>query len=52
VEAELVLDGALDEAHVDALREAARSCRISRALAVPVALTLRLAGAGGEPAPR
>jgi organic hydroperoxide reductase OsmC/OhrA len=40
IDAELVLDGALDNAQLTALREAAESCRISRALSVPVNLRL------------
>jgi organic hydroperoxide reductase OsmC/OhrA len=42
IDAELVLDGALDEAQLTSLREAAESCRISRALNVPVSLRLTL----------
>jgi hypothetical protein len=44
IDAELILDGALDDAQLGALREAAESCRISRALSVPV--TLRLTPSG------
>jgi organic hydroperoxide reductase OsmC/OhrA len=40
IDAELVLDAALDPAQLDRLREAAESCRISRALKVPVSLRL------------
>jgi len=40
VDAELTLEGALDEAQLASLREAAQSCRISRALSIPVTLTL------------
>jgi organic hydroperoxide reductase OsmC/OhrA len=40
VDVEVLLHGAFDEAQLATLREAAASCRISRALAVPVALTL------------
>ncbi len=36
IDAELVLEGTLDQAQVARLREAAESCRISRALKVPV----------------
>jgi organic hydroperoxide reductase OsmC/OhrA len=42
IDAELILDGALDEAQLASLREAAESCRISRALNVPVSLRLIL----------
>jgi hypothetical protein len=38
-----VLGGGLDESQVGQLRAAAESCRISRALAVPVALRMTLA---------
>ena len=38
VDAELILDGALDEAQLAGLREAAENCRISRALSIPVSL--------------
>jgi len=52
IEAELILDGGLDEAQVAALREAAESCRISRALSVPVSLRVTAASdiGGGAPA--
>jgi organic hydroperoxide reductase OsmC/OhrA len=40
IEAELVLEGAFDETQLAALREAAESCRVSRALSVPVTLRL------------
>ena len=40
IDAELILDGAFDEAQLAALREAAESCRISRALSVPLSLRL------------
>ena len=40
IDAELILDGAFDEAQLAALREAAESCLISRALSVPVSLQL------------
>jgi organic hydroperoxide reductase OsmC/OhrA len=40
IDAELVLDGAFDDAQLATLREAAESCRISRALSVPVSLRL------------
>jgi len=42
IDAELILEGALDEAQLAALREAAESCRISRALSIPVSLRLTL----------
>jgi hypothetical protein len=38
VDAELILDGALDDAQLAGLREAAENCRISRALSIPVSL--------------
>ena len=40
IDAELVLEGAFDDTQLTALREAAESCRISRALSVPVSLRL------------
>lgn len=40
IDAELVLEGTLDDTQLAALREAAESCRISRALSVPVSLRL------------
>jgi len=40
IDAALTLEGALDEAQLASLREAAQSCRISRALSIPVTLTL------------
>jgi organic hydroperoxide reductase OsmC/OhrA len=43
IDAELVLEAALDDAQLARLREAAESCRISRALRVPVSLRLTLA---------
>jgi organic hydroperoxide reductase OsmC/OhrA len=43
VDAELVLEGAFDDAQMAALRAAAESCRISRALSVPVSLRLTVA---------
>lgn len=43
IDAELVLEGAFDHAQLAALREAAESCRISRALSVPVSLRLTVA---------
>ena len=43
IDAELVLEGAFDDAQLAALREAAESCRISRALSVPVSLRLTVA---------
>jgi len=43
IDAELVLEGALDGAQLESLREAAQNCRISRALSIPVSLRLTLA---------
>ena len=43
IDAELVLEGAFDDAQLAGLREAAEGCRISRALSVPVSLRLTLA---------
>ena len=43
IDAELLLEGTFDEAQVAALREAAESCRISRALGVPVNLRVTAA---------
>ena len=43
IDAELILEGAFDDAQVAGLREAAESCRISRALSVPVRLRVTLA---------
>jgi organic hydroperoxide reductase OsmC/OhrA len=43
IDAELVLEGAFDDIQLAALREAAESCRISRALSVPVSLRLTVA---------
>jgi organic hydroperoxide reductase OsmC/OhrA len=43
IDAELVLEGVLDDAQLAGLREAAESCRISRALSVPVSLRLTVA---------
>ena len=43
IEAELVVEGAFDDQQLAALREAAESCRISRALSVPVSLQLTIA---------
>ena len=43
VEAELVLGGTFDDQQLTKLRAAAESCRISRALNVPVASRLTLA---------
>jgi organic hydroperoxide reductase OsmC/OhrA len=40
IDAEVILEGALDDTQLDALREAAESCRISRALSIPVSLRL------------
>ena len=40
IDAELILEGAVDDAQLAELREAAESCRISRALSVPVRLRL------------
>ncbi|HXJ81596.1 MAG TPA: hypothetical protein VMS64_23300 [Candidatus Methylomirabilis sp.] len=42
IDVELILEGALDDAQLAGLREAAESCRISRALSVPVSLRLTL----------
>ena len=43
IDAELILDGALDDAQLAGLREAAENCRISRALSIPVSLRVTLA---------
>jgi len=43
IDAELVLEGAFDDTQMTAFREAAESCRISRALSVPVSLRLTAA---------
>ena len=43
IDAELILEAALDDTQLAGLREAAESCRISRALSVPVTLRLTLA---------
>jgi organic hydroperoxide reductase OsmC/OhrA len=43
IDAELVLEAALDGTQLAKLREAAETCRISRALNVPVNLRLTLA---------
>lgn len=43
IDAELILDGAFDEAQLASLRAAAEGCRISRALSVPVSLRLTCA---------
>ena len=43
IDAELLLEGAFDDGQLAALREAAESCRISRALSVPVSLRLTVA---------
>ena len=40
VDAELILEAALEEEQLATLREAALSCRISRALSIPVNLRL------------
>jgi len=48
IDAELILEGTLDDMQLAALREAAENCRISRALSVPVSLRLT---AGPGPAP-
>ena len=42
IDAELILDGPLDDAQLASLREAAENCRISRALGIPVSLRLTL----------
>jgi organic hydroperoxide reductase OsmC/OhrA len=46
VEGELLVDGALDDAQLSRLQEAAEGCRISRAMRVPVDVPVRRAGAG------
>ena len=43
VDAELILEGALDDAQLAGLREAAENCRISRALSIPASLRVTLA---------
>ena len=43
IDAELILEGSFDELQLAGLREAAESCRISRALSVPVTISLTLA---------
>jgi len=43
IDAELIVEGVADEAQVAGLREAAESCRISRALSVPVSLRVTTA---------
>lgn len=43
IDAELVLEGTFDDQQLSGLREAAESCRISRALRVPVTLRLTVA---------
>ncbi len=43
IDAELILEGALDDTQLAGLREAAENCRISRALSIPVSLRLTLA---------
>ena len=43
VEGELLVDGALDEAQLARLDEAAEGCRISRAMKIPVAVPVRRA---------
>ena len=43
IDAELILEGAFDDTQLAGLREAAESCRISRALSVPVSLRLTVA---------
>jgi hypothetical protein len=40
IDAEVILEGALDDAQLATLREAAENCRISRALSIPVSLRL------------
>ena len=42
IDAELILEGAFDDPQLAELREAAESCRISRALSVPVSLRLTI----------
>ena len=43
IDAELILEGAFDDAQLAGLREAAKGCRISRALSVPVCLRVTCA---------
>ena len=43
IDAELILEGTFDDLRLAGLREAAGSCRISRALSVPVNLRLTIA---------
>ncbi|HUO63802.1 MAG TPA: hypothetical protein VMT97_08870 [Terriglobales bacterium] len=43
IDAELVLEGSFEDQQLSALHEAAESCRISRALSVPVTLRLTVA---------
>jgi hypothetical protein len=43
IEAELILEGTLDDTQLAGLREAADRCRISQALRIPVSLRLTLA---------
>lgn len=43
IDAELILEGAFDDGQLAELREAAESCRISRALSVPVSVRLSIA---------
>ncbi len=43
MEGELLVDGALDDAQLARLDEAAEGCRISRALKIPVAVPVRRA---------
>jgi organic hydroperoxide reductase OsmC/OhrA len=51
VDVELVLPGPLDDTQVAKLRAAAETCRISRALAVPVTLRVTVCAPGGCGAP-
>jgi hypothetical protein len=43
------VEGALDDAQLARLQEAAEGCRISRALAVPVVVPVRRAPSAGAP---
>jgi len=43
IDAELILEGALDDAQLTGLHEAAENCRISRALSIPVSTRMTLA---------
>lgn len=50
IDAELILEGVLDDTQLARLREAAQNCRISRALNVPVSLRLTLTSPPVTPA--